>query len=116
MLCYGYPTDQQKNREKPKRIPAESAVFENSYKRLDESKLREYFSFDDSFENTPAFAWLQENCVRFGFIMRYAADTFDITHINYEPWHYRYVGANHAEAIEEKDITLEEYIALHQMG
>ncbi len=52
MLCYGYPTDQQKNREKPKRIPAESAVFENSYKRLDESKLREYFSFDDSFENT----------------------------------------------------------------
>ncbi|MDL2219140.1 M15 family metallopeptidase, partial [Ruminococcaceae bacterium OttesenSCG-928-O06] len=67
---------------------------------------------EDSFENSDAFAWLQENAVTYGFILRYANDTFDITHIRYEPWHYRFVGANHAEKIVELGITLEEYTAL----
>lgn len=67
-------------------------------------------NINDGFANTKAYAWLQDNAVKFGFILRYGSDTFDITRINYEPWHYRYVGANHAEIINEKGITLEEYI------
>lgn len=64
---------------------------------------------EDSFETSAAFEWLQKNAETYGFIMRYASDTYDITRINYEPWHYRYVGANHAEKINELGITLEEY-------
>lgn len=62
-----------------------------------------------SFEDTVSFAWLQKNCTKYGFILRFRAETFAITHIHYEPWHYRYVGANHAERIVERGITLEEY-------
>ncbi len=65
---------------------------------------------DDSFADTPAYTWLQENMTRFGFICRYQKDTTDITRIAWEPWHYRYVGANHAEKIVELDVTLEEYV------
>ncbi|NLW78362.1 MAG: hypothetical protein GXY32_02975 [Ruminococcaceae bacterium] len=71
---------------------------------------------DDGFAQTAAYTWLQEHCTEYGFIYRYQADTEDITHIAWEPWHYRYVGANHAEAITGKGITLEEYIAEMQMG
>lgn len=67
-------------------------------------------SIEESFENTPAFAWLQEHCTDYGFILRYEKDTEAITGIAYEPWHYRYVGANHAKAITEAGITLEEYV------
>ena len=30
--------------------------------------------------------------------------------INYEPWHYRYVGIENAKYIKENDMCLEEYI------
>jgi D-alanyl-D-alanine carboxypeptidase len=64
----------------------------------------------DGFGETPAFAWLQEHATEYGFIFRYRKETEAITGIAYEPWHYRYVGANHAEKIVELNITLEEYI------
>lgn len=69
-------------------------------------------SLETSFDQTKEFQWLQENCFKFGFILRYAEDTTDITGIYYEPWHYRYVGTNHAKLITEMGITLEEYVEL----
>ena len=33
-----------------------------------------------------------------------------ITGIAYEPWHYRYVGREHAEVIRREGLTLEEYL------
>jgi D-alanyl-D-alanine carboxypeptidase len=66
---------------------------------------------DESFENTEAFRWLQDNAHRFGFILRYGKDTMHITGIRYEPWHYTYVGIHNAEQIRETGVTLEEYIA-----
>ncbi|MDL2323864.1 M15 family metallopeptidase [Ruminococcaceae bacterium OttesenSCG-928-A16] len=68
-------------------------------------------SIEESFENTPAFAWLQQNCTEYGFILRYAKTTEAITGIAYEPWHYRYVGANHAFLMQQQGFTtLEEYM------
>ena len=67
-------------------------------------------NIQDSFEKTDAFAWLQEHAGEYGFILRYREEDFDTTHIHYEPWHYRYVGANHAAAIEKQGVTLEEYV------
>lgn len=62
------------------------------------------------FESTPQFKWLIENCWDYGFILRYPEGKEDITGIVYEPWHYRYVGVEIAQAIRESGLTLEEYL------
>ncbi len=65
---------------------------------------------DESFEDTAEFRWLKENAENYGFVMRYPKDKQEITKIIYEPWHYRYVGVEHAKAINELNMCLEEYI------
>lgn len=62
------------------------------------------------FEDTEEGIWLSENAHRFGFILRYPKDKEHITGYAYEPWHFRYVGEDHASKIYEKEITLEEYL------
>ena len=62
------------------------------------------------FENTAAFKWLAENAHKYGFILRYPKGKESITNIVYEPWHFRYVGKEHAEVIKSKGFCLEEYI------
>jgi D-alanyl-D-alanine carboxypeptidase len=63
-----------------------------------------------SFGDTEAGRWIQENCHKFGFIVRYPKDKTAVTRIMYEPWHLRYVGSPHAAFMKEKDLCLEEYI------
>lgn len=46
----------------------------------------------------------------FGFILRYPAGREAVTGIANEPWHFRYVGLPHSKIIEEKKLTLEEYL------
>ena len=64
------------------------------------------------FENTPAFAWLKEHCAQYGFILRYDQGKEDITGYRFEPWHYRYVGVETAQAVMEQGLAYEEYLAL----
>ncbi len=54
--------------------------------------------------------WVNENCYKYGFVVRYPESKKDITKIIHEPWHYRYVGPVHAAVMEEKGFCLEEYI------
>lgn len=54
--------------------------------------------------------WLEENAYKFGFILRYPEGKTNITGIEYEPWHIRYVGEEAAKYIYNNDITLEEYL------
>ena len=61
-------------------------------------------------DSTVTWQWLKENCWRYGFILRYPEDKTEITGISYEPWHFRYVGAEAAQQITERGITLEEYL------
>ncbi len=63
------------------------------------------------FENEPEFKWLQEYAAEYGFILRYPKDKQAITGVTYEPWHYRYVGAENAKKIQESGLTLEEYLS-----
>ena len=60
--------------------------------------------------------WLDSNCSRFGFIKRYPYDKSSITGLKGEPWHYRYVGAEAAEEIMKKGLTLEEYLGAVPQG
>ena len=64
-----------------------------------------------TFEDTPQFAWLKKHCWEWGFVLRYPKGKEAITGIDYEPWHYRYVGEEAALRIRERDCTLEEYCA-----
>ena len=64
----------------------------------------------DAQEDMPAQQWLMEHCQDYGFILRYPKDKEDITEIIYEPWHYRYVGKEHASNIMSSGICLEEYL------
>ena len=67
------------------------------------------YSDDGSFESTEQFEWLEEHCWQYGFILRYPEGKESITGIDYEPWHYRYVGKEVAAIIHETGWTLEEY-------
>ena len=72
-----------------------------------------YTNLDKGQEETSTQRWLMENSWRYGFILRYPNGSSDITGIIYEPWHYRYVGAEYAGDIYNSGLTLEEYLELH---
>ncbi len=71
---------------------------------------KSYQQLDEKQGETKEQQWLMENSWKYGFILRYPADKSGITGINYEPWHYRYVGKAAAKEIYEQGICLEEYI------
>ena len=54
--------------------------------------------------------WMAEHSWEYGWILRYPADKVDITGINNEPWHYRYVGTDAAREIYQSGVCLEEYL------
>ena len=65
---------------------------------------------DYNFDKLKGFQWLQENAEKYGFILRYKKEKEDITKVDYEPWHWRYVGVENAKKMNELDMCLEEYI------
>ena len=64
----------------------------------------------DDFYKTKEYAWLIKNAAEYGFILRYAKDKTNKTGVIYEPWHFRYVGKEHAPKIMASGLCLEEYI------
>lgn len=56
------------------------------------------------------YEWLANNAHTYGFICRYPDNKAKITGINYEPWHYRYVGITAATAMYQQGVCLEEYL------
>ena len=67
-----------------------------------------------SFANTDEYKWLVEHCADFGYILRYPQTKEDITGVKYEPWHFRFVGRDHAQKIMTEGISLEEYLLQYQ--
>ena len=62
-------------------------------------------------DDDTSYKWLTANCYQFGFILRYPSDKTKITGIQYERWHYRYVGVEAATEMHDLGMCLEEYIA-----
>ncbi len=50
---------------------------------------------------TAAGRWLKRNAWRYGFVLSYPAGRSTISCYDYEPWHWRYVGATLAARIRE---------------
>ncbi len=64
----------------------------------------------EEFAAEPAYKWLEENCWKFGFIVRYPQGKTDITGHAFDPCHFRFVGRYAAEIIRKNGSTLEEYM------
>lgn len=71
-------------------------------------------SLNQSWGETPEGIWLNENCYKYGFIIRYPYGKDEITGYMYEPWHIRYIGKDLAEKLYNNGnwITIEEYYNL----
>lgn len=61
------------------------------------------------FGDTLESKWLEENASKYGFVLSYPKGKEDITGYLYEPWHYRYVGIEHAIEIVNSGKTINEY-------
>lgn len=70
-----------------------------------------YWDTRDDFADTKEFKWLRAHAHEYGFILRYPAEKEDITEVQFEPWHWRYVGVEDAGKIRESGLCLEEYLA-----
>ena len=66
---------------------------------------------NSSLEKREEEQWLAAHCAEYGFILRYPRGAEKITGVEFEPWHYRYVGNEPALEIMERGITLEEYLS-----
>lgn len=69
----------------------------------------EHDELDEAFAYTDGGRWLAKNAPDYGFILRYPRGKEDITKIEFEPWHYRFVGVEAAKEITEMGLCLEEY-------
>lgn len=68
-----------------------------------------YKRFDVAFEETEAGKWLAGHSYEYGFVLRYPEGKEYITSIEYEPWHFRYVGRDAAAVMQQEDLCLEEF-------
>lgn len=53
-----------------------------------------------SFDTTKAFAWLEDNAYKYGFVLSYAKGN---AYYVYEPWHWRFVGRELAKDLQRKE-------------
>jgi len=70
----------------------------------------DFNNVDYNFEKSKEYKWLMENAENYGFILRYPREKKDITKVDCEPWHWRYVGEEHAKKMNELNMCLEEYV------
>ena len=49
---------------------------------------------------------------QYGFVLRYPDGKSNITGVNFENWHFRYVGVENAQYMAMHQLVLEEYIQL----
>lgn len=67
----------------------------------------------ENFDKTDTFKWLTENCVDYGFILRYPKGKEHLTGYSYESWHYRYLGKELAKKVSDSNLTYDEYYAYY---
>ncbi len=71
-------------------------------------------SISDDFQYTDEGKWVNNNCYKYGYILRYPKGKEHITGYKYESWHLRYVGEELATKLYNNGewITLEEHFNL----
>lgn len=62
------------------------------------------------FDGTGEYSWIESNCYKYGFILRYPETDAETTGVQYTPNHFRYVGVPHSNIMQDKNLCLENYI------
>lgn len=91
-------------------IEAKKLVMPAGYSEHQTGLVIDINGVDPNFYQTKAYEWMTQHAAEYGFIERYPEGKDHITGINFEPWHYRYVGVENARAIQQSGLCLEEYI------
>lgn len=63
----------------------------------------------EDFSKTEEYRWLLHNSITYGFIQRNPENKTSATGMPFEPGHFRYVGVDHAKAMRQLEMCLEEY-------
>lgn len=69
-------------------------------------------SLEQDFQYDPAGQWLDKNCYKYGFIIRYPKGKESSTGYMYKPWHVRYIGVDLATKVTQSGLSLEEYFGI----
>ncbi|MDR1320790.1 MAG: M15 family metallopeptidase [Gracilibacteraceae bacterium] len=77
---------------------------------MDVSTAAVNYTLEQSFDQTPEYAFIRDNAHNYGFVVRYPNGKEDITGYMYEPWHLRYFGPELATVLYEAGQTYEEYL------
>jgi D-alanyl-D-alanine carboxypeptidase len=72
--------------------------------------------FSPLFAQTAEGAWLASHAYEYGFTLTNPPGAERLTGLTYEPWHYRYVGADLAAYLHESGYFLAEYLLLVRPG
>ena len=89
---------------------AQIAVARGGYSEHNTGLAIDLNGVSPNFLETDAGKWMAEHAEEYGFILRFPKEKEAETGIMYEPWHYRYVGKEHALKMKELGMCLEEYI------
>ena len=103
---FNYVLKNEKNREKATKI-ASKRVAKPGQSEHNYGLAIDFYPIDESFEKTSGCEWLMENAHKYGWILRYTKENTKDTGVDYEPWHFRYVG-KYAEEVK-KYRSLEAY-------
>lgn len=68
---------------------------------------------NENITTTGVYQWLSDNCVKYGFILRYPEAKKDITQISDQPAHLLYLGKDLAEKVSDSKLTYDEYYLLY---
>ena len=61
--------------------------------------------------SSDAYYWLTDKCVDYGFVLRYTESKESQTGLAANPYHFRYVGTQNAQAMRRMGLCLEEYVS-----
>lgn len=77
---------------------------------------QQYHQLESDSDKTEGQKWLIEHAPDYGFVLRYPKTEAakKSTGIDYESWHFRYVGVENAKYMTKHNLTLEEYDGLIQ--
>jgi D-alanyl-D-alanine carboxypeptidase len=62
------------------------------------------------FGETSAYLWLEQHAWEYGFVLSYPKGKEEQTGYQWEPWHYRYVGVENAQRLEQSGLSLQAFL------
>ena len=71
-----------------------------------------YAAVDTRFGESAGGVWMKENAHAYGFVMSYPEGLEEKTGYHYEPWHWRFVGAEVAAALRNQGKTINDLTAV----